>query len=117
MSGFDEENDGADRCSVFVDALVDLLREHRVKIVGAFMDLQQCKIEHDDPDREDGWILDLQDIQSLMELDTKPAEVKPDPARKAIEEIAESMGIDHLGLDSQDIVDEIIRENQKAVQK
>ena len=65
VSGFDERNDGADRCSAFVASLAALMREHRVKLTGTFSDLQKCNLEHDDG--ENGWLLDMQDIQMLTD--------------------------------------------------
>lgn len=62
---FDETNDGADRCSAFVKDLAELMKEHRVKVVGEFRDLQQCSLEHDDVNN--GWTLDMQDIQMLVD--------------------------------------------------
>ena len=62
---FDETNDGADRCSAFVKDLAKLMEEHRVKVVGEWRDLQQCSIEPEDT--ENGWILDMQDIQMLTD--------------------------------------------------
>ena len=62
---FDENNDGADRCSAFVKDLAELMKEHRVKVNGAIRDLQQVDLTHED--LENGWILDMQDIQTLTD--------------------------------------------------
>lgn len=65
MSLFDKENDGADRCSAFIKALSEIMKEHRVKVVGEWRDLQQIEMSHDDA--ENGWTLDMQDIQMLTD--------------------------------------------------
>ena len=65
MSRFDETKDGAGRCSAFIQALMELMKEHRVKVSGSWIELRLCSLEHDDG--ENGWILDMQDIQRLTD--------------------------------------------------
>lgn len=65
MIQFDETDDGADRCSAFIEALTKLMKEHRVQVVGQWGDLQKVRLEHDD--KENGWLLDMQDIQTLTD--------------------------------------------------
>jgi len=62
---FDETNDAADRCSAFLKDLAGLMKEHRVKVNGAIRDLQQVDFTHEDS--EHGWILDMQDVQTLTD--------------------------------------------------
>jgi hypothetical protein len=63
---FDPNKDGADRCEAFCTALVDLLRQHSVRIRGNVRDMQLVKLHHDGGS-ENGWILDMQDIQMLTD--------------------------------------------------
>ena len=56
---FDPNKDGADRCEAFCAAFVALLREHQVKIVGAWNELQLTQLQHDGG-QENGWLLDMQ---------------------------------------------------------
>jgi hypothetical protein len=63
---FDPNKDGADRCEAFCAAFVALLRQHQVKITGEFRDLQQVQLQHDGG-QENGWLLDMQDIQFLTD--------------------------------------------------
>ena len=65
MSGFDETKDGADRCSAFIESMVELMKQHRVKVSGEWMDLVLCRLEHEAG--ENGWILDMQDIKMLTD--------------------------------------------------
>ena len=62
---FDETNDGVDRCSAFLKGLAGLMKEHRVKVNGAIRDLQQVDFTHEDS--ENGWIVDMQDVQTLTD--------------------------------------------------
>ena len=64
---FDESNDGADRCSDFISELIKLMKEHRVKVEGQWGDLQKTKLTHEDAAAENGWTIDMQDIQSLTD--------------------------------------------------
>lgn len=64
VTSFDESNDGAERCESFINSILAVLKEHRVEIVGEFLDLRKCSfLHHDDP--SNGWVIDLEDIQSL----------------------------------------------------
>ena len=64
-SVFDDGNDGADRCSAFIASLMEIMKEHRVKVSGKFADLQHSAFEHEDG--ENGWILDMQNVQMLTD--------------------------------------------------
>ena len=61
---FDESKDGVERCSEFLDELRKLMKEHRVTVHGEWDNLQDSMFKHDDP--ENGWIVDMQDIQGLV---------------------------------------------------
>lgn len=64
---FDPNKDGADRCETFCTAFVALLKEHGVKIAGNYYDLQAVTLQHDGGEPENGWLLDMQDIQMLTD--------------------------------------------------
>ena len=68
---FDESNDGADRCSEFISDLMKLMKEHRVKVEGQWGDLQKVKLTHSDDENENGWEIDMQDIESLTDGKTR----------------------------------------------
>jgi hypothetical protein len=64
VPSFDATKDGAERCESFIHSILAVLKEHRVEIVGEFLDLRKCSFHHEDGP-ENGWVLDLEDIQNL----------------------------------------------------
>ena len=62
---FDDKKDGVDRCGAFIAALHAIMKEHRVKVIGHSLNLQQIELCHDD--NENGWRLDMRDVQSLTD--------------------------------------------------
>lgn len=68
---FDESNDGVERCSAFCEALIELMRSHHVTIAGHLLNLRQVEIIHHATDPENGWRLDMQDVQTLTDGKTR----------------------------------------------
>lgn len=64
---FDESNDGVERCSAFCEALIELMRVHKVTVAGHLVNLRQVEMIHNAKELESGWRLDMQDIQSLTD--------------------------------------------------
>lgn len=62
---FDEKKDGVDRCGAFIEALYGIMKEHRVRVAGHSVNLTQVELCHDED--ENGWRLDMRDVQSLTD--------------------------------------------------